>query len=90
MHELFALISKRNYGKTNMHVVEIFGGHGGVTRIAIRRGLGVGKNFDIALGIDLLKAGEQLYQYIQTTRRGNGTTMHGFQCMGKIQFHTCS
>ena len=48
---------KRTSFKT--HVMEIFGGFGGVTRIAIRRGLSVGKLFDLNVGIDLLKTSEK-------------------------------
>ena len=50
-----------------LHVVEIFGGHGGVTRIAIRRGLAAGQKFDLNVGIDLLQSEEKrkLFSYIE-------------------------
>ena len=38
--------------------VELFGGNGGCTKIAIRRGLKGGKNYDLACGIDLSKTSE--------------------------------
>ena len=68
MHELFAFIAQEDYNTGNMHIMEVYGGYGGVTRLAIRRGLVVGKNFDIALGVDLLKPGEQekLLHYVRT------------------------
>ena len=53
-----------------LHVMEIFGGYGGVSRIAIRRHLRVGRNFDINLGFDLSREGEQqkLLKYISVHR----------------------
>ena len=64
-----AKIPSQHYFKhdhTRMHVMEVYGGHGGVTRIAIRRGLTCGKNFDLAVGVDLLKPGEsqKLLKYV--------------------------
>ena len=49
-----------------LHVMEIFGGYGGVTRIAIKKRLRVGKCFDINVGIDLTRPNEKrkLFQYI--------------------------
>ena len=49
-----------------MHVMEIFGGYGGVTRLAIKRKLKVGKCFDINVGIDLTQEKEvqKLLHYI--------------------------
>ena len=50
-----------------IHVMEVFGGYGGVTRIAIKRKLKVGKFFDINIGIDLTRPEEKakLLSYIR-------------------------
>ena len=49
-----------------VHVMEIFGGYGGVSRIAIKRRIRVGTNFDINVGLDLTRPDEQqkLFKYI--------------------------
>ena len=39
--------------KGRVDIVEIFGGMGGISRIAIRRRLVTGKNFDLVTGCDL-------------------------------------
>ena len=51
----------------SLDLMEIFGGHAGVTRLAVRRrNLAVGQNFDVVVGIDLLKKDEcqKLLDYI--------------------------
>ena len=50
-----------------MHVREIFGGHAGVTRLAIKYHMIAGRCFDLNVGIDLTKPGEKekLFAYVR-------------------------
>ena len=52
---------------TSIDVMELFGGEGGVTRIAVRRNLKSGGNLDIVSGYDLSSTAEQnlLFAYIR-------------------------
>ena len=72
MDEVFVFLQGHNspHTQSKLHVVEIFGGHGGVTRIAIKRKLKTGQNFDINVGIDLTVAREKskLLHYIDEHR----------------------
>lgn len=72
MHDLLDFVENTPHAfynsKSRMHVMEIFAGYGGVTRIAIRRGLSVGQAFDLNVGIDLTNINEKnkLIRYVLT------------------------
>ena len=68
MHELLVLLTR--IGPGTMDVMEIIGGEGRCSKIAIRRRLSVGKNVDIVTGSDLRLPSEHalLRKYVATCR----------------------
>ena len=68
MHECLALLTR--IGPGTMDIVEIMGGEGRCSKIAIRRSLTFGKNVDIVTGSDLRLPSEQaaLRAYVATYR----------------------
>eukprot|EP00971_Amphidinium_carterae_P336926 6473514-Amphidinium_carterae.1 len=53
-------------GQPFLHVMELFGGHGGVTKCALRFRLNAGLNVDLTTGFDVLlpRVRQQLWQYV--------------------------
>ena len=69
MAEMNVYLSNARTGKHH-DLVEIFGGLAGVSRVAIRRHLSTGENFDLTSGIDLSKRSErrELIKYLHKYR----------------------
>ncbi len=65
VNDLVAYLSKNRYAG-DIDIMEVFGGEGGVTKIAIRRRLRTGRNFDIVCNMDLCNPqhATQLHDYV--------------------------
>lgn len=64
--ETFVFLQQTRHQRVRHDFLEVFGGEGGVCRIAIRQGLTGGRNLDLQTGFDLSKPHEitLLFQYL--------------------------